>query len=178
VKLQTEALGGTVEVKSEMNRYTVFTVYLQKPENVTRQLLYQEPYAEIFYDARINSVGTIWHGPVTSEQYRSAFKKCLEFVKVYNTPNYFADLTEQGPIDREDQYWMFSEIMPEAARNGLKRIAIIWPDSTTPHAWEYIKNIADALSTLGIWQITFSSMEEGMDWIQEENEKATLKIKA
>jgi len=176
VKLQAEALGGYVEIESEINRFTCFRIYLRKPVNVERQVLYKEPFAEIFYDARINSTGVIWHGPVSSEQYRMVFQKCLDFVKVYNAPNYISDISHQGPIDKADQLWMFSEIMPEAARNGLTRIAAVRPDAADPKILEYLKGINESLVRLGVWQRFFLTMQEAVDWMENENEKANLKI--
>lgn len=177
VRLQAEALGGYVHVESEMNRFTRFIVYLRKPENIKRQVLYQEPHAEIFFDAQLNSTGVVWKGPISSAQYRTVFQKCLEFVKVYNTPNYIADISEQGPVERDDQIWMFHHIMPEAARNGLSRIAAIRPDATDQLTQEYLVGINQTLSQLGVWQEYFPSMESAVAWVQLENEKAALKFR-
>jgi signal transduction histidine kinase len=172
VKLQAEALGGSVDVASEMNKHTTFSVKLDQPANVERQILYQQPHAKIFFDARINSTGVVWNGPVSSNEYRSVFKKCLEFVKVYSTPNYIADLSDQGYISREDQLWMFHDIMPEAAQYGLKRIAAVKPGVDDQHAKEYMSGISDALKKLGIIQEYFPTFDEAVNWIQQENEKA------
>ncbi len=174
VKLQAETLGGSIEVESEMNRGTKFTVRIAKTENVERQCLYKESYAEIFFDAQLNCTGVIWQGPLTSEQYRNVFQKCLGFVKAYNTPNYIADLSNQGHISKEDQYWMFHTILPEASRNGLRRIAGVRQDVSDPIVQEYLKGINQSLVKLGARQEFFSSMREAMDWIQQENEIATL----
>ncbi|RAV98645.1 sensor histidine kinase [Pseudochryseolinea flava] len=175
VKLQTEALGGSVHVDTEINRSTRFTVYLRKPINISRQVLYKEDHAEIFFDAQINSTGIIWKGPVTSTQYRKVFQKCLDFVKAYNTPNYIADLSNQGIIAREDQQWMFDKILPEASHNGLSRIAAIRPDATEPLVKEYLAGINQTLSSLGVHQEFFLSMDEAVTWIERENEKAALR---
>jgi two-component sensor histidine kinase len=171
VKLQAESLGGYVHAESEMNRYTRFTVYFRKPDNITRQTLYKEPHAEIFFDAHINSTGVIWNGPVTSEQYRDVFQKCLDFVKEYNTPNYIADLSRQGHIEQEDQHWMFRHILPEAVRNGLTRIAAVRPDIADEHVQGYLNGINDTLMKIGILQQFFPSMEAATAWIAEQNEK-------
>lgn len=176
VKLQAEALGGTVHVQSDMNRYTTFTVSLRKPENVQQQMLLRETYAEMFFDARLNCIGTRWYGPVTGAQYRNAFLKCLEFVKAYNTPNYLADITAQGPIDAVDQQWMFETVLPEAARNGLVRIALVQPDASDTRIATYIQLLGQQLASLGMTIYWSTSPEAAMDWIQEENEKATLKF--
>ena len=174
IKLQTEILGGHVEVESEINKGTTFRIYLKKPENVERQVLFQSPYATIFYDAHLNCTGVIWVGPLTSEQYRSVFKKCLEFVKAYNTPNYITDLSRQGVIGLEDQAWVSREILPEASRNGLRRIAAIRPDHDDPRVKEYLRGINDTLVRLGAHMATFLTTEEAVNWIEEENIKAAL----
>jgi len=174
VKLQSESLGGTVEIDSEINRFTRFTVKLKKPVNIDRQVLYQESYAEIFYDARVNATGVIWKGTVTSEQYRSVFRKCLEFVRSYNTPNYIADLRLQGPIQTADQLWMFQEILPQAIRNGLKRIAGIAGNLDDPLVLQYIQGINENLLKLGAVQKYFPSREAAFEWLQHENQLASV----
>jgi signal transduction histidine kinase len=174
VKLQAEALGGKVEVESEINKYTKFTVYLSEPDNIQQQVLYDSAYARIYYDATINCTGVVWNGPVSSEQYRGVFLKCLEFVKTYSTPNYVADLTNQGYINRDDQMWMFQNIMPDAATYGLRKIAAISPDRSDPKVKEYLNGISYTLNKLGIEQEFFISHEEAISWIQYQNEKSSL----
>jgi hypothetical protein len=176
VKLQVEALGGHIAVESEINRYTKFTVYLKKPEDIQRQVLLKERYAEIFYDAQLNATGIIWQESVTGEQYRQAFAKTLDFVKVYNTPNFIADLSRHGHINKEDQRWMFREIIPESARNGLTRIVTVHPNADD-HINHYIKSIQEAAAPFGITQRYFTSMKEAVEWIESENEKIALKIR-
>jgi len=175
VKLQVEALGGMVQVDSELNRFTKFTILLSKPENIQRQVLYKEPFAEIFFDAQLNSTGVVWNGPLSSEQYRTVFQKCLEFVKVYNTPNYIADISQQGPVANEDQIWMFKEIIPDAARNGLRKIAAIRPDAAEGTVLDYLSGINKTLSSLGVHQEFFLTMKDASDWIELENEKVSFK---
>lgn len=172
VKLQCESLGGFIEVDSEVNKFTAFTIYLKKPSNVNRQVLYNETYALIFYDAQINAMGVIWRGPVTTLQYRDAFNKCLEFLKVYNTPNWISDLSDQGPIQDEDQQWMFREILSAAARNGLKRIAAIKSHANDAQILMYHENIKMTIEKLRLEQQFFNNIQQGIDWILRENERA------
>ena len=91
------------------------------------QLLLDEPYAKIIFDATTNSTSVTWHGPVTSDEYRSVFSKAIEILSAYNTPNWVSDISHQGPVSKEDQIWMLTTILPAAAKNGLKRIATIEP---------------------------------------------------
>jgi len=174
VKLQCEALGGTIDVQSELNKFAEFTVRLRKPENVKRQMLLDEPYAKIFFDATANSTGVIWHGPISSEQYRMVFSKALEFLQAYNTPNWMSNVVDQGPIALEDQLWLFENIIPEASRNGLRRIAFIRPDADDERVINYLRNIETQASHLNIAFRPFPSMDDAFDWMMQENEKATL----
>jgi len=174
VKLQAEALGGSVEVYSEVNRFTQFTVKLKKPENVERQYLYQEPHAQIFFDARLNSMGVVWNGPLTSHQYRTVFNKCLDFIKVYHTPNYISDLTRQGLIQPEDQQWVFNEIFPQAVKYGLKRIGAVRPPDGNITSSDYISGLKDTLKHLDITFATFLSPDEVSRWMEQQNEKDSL----
>lgn len=176
VKLQCESLGGFIEVDSELNKFTAFTIYLKKPANVNRQVLYNEIHALIFYDAKVNAMGVIWRGPVTSAQYKDAFNKCLEFLNVYNTPNWISDISHQGQLATEDQHWMFTEILPAAARNGLSRIALVKSHATNEQIKNYVDGIGETISKLRITLNFFSNFQQGLEWIQEENEKILTQL--
>lgn len=177
VKLQAEALKGDVAIKSEVNQFTEFTIRIAKPENIERQVFYQEPHAQIFFDARLNCTGIVWNGPVTSDQYRKVFERCLECVRVYHSPNYLTDLTQQGSVSLEDQQWMFKEIIPQAVKYGLIRIAAVRPDSNEPLIAEYMKGISFTMKNAGINQKFFASVTEASAWLEKENENASLKNK-
>lgn len=174
VKLQCESLGGVVDVESEVNRFTRFKIRLKKPVNIERQILYQESHADIFYDAKINVTGVVWKSTVTSEEYRSVFRKCLDFVRTYNTPNYLSDMTMQGTIQREDQQWMMESIMPLAIKNGLKRIAAVIGDTSQPLVRDYNVALNEELENMGAEYRFFNSREEAYEWLRMENEKAAI----
>jgi signal transduction histidine kinase len=172
VKLQAEALGGSIKVQSEVNKYTTFTVKLKKPENAERQILYQESFAEIFFDARLNCIGTIWHRRVSTEQYRIITKKILDFIRVYNTPNYVSDYSGEGTNHHVDKESIFSKEIPEAAKEGLSRIAMVVPD---------IKKVDDPtgrerLSSFGITVEFFLKMSDAVQWIEIQNSLAAARL--
>ncbi len=174
VKLQAEALGGNIEVESELNKFTRFTLTIRKPENIERQILYKENHATIFFDASINAVGVIWNGPISSTQYRETFLKCLEFVKAFNTVSYISDISNQGFVSTEDQQWMFTYIVPEAIQSGLRRICNVKPAYAAKESNEYINKIRENLLKLGAQYEVFPSLYEATQWIQEENGKELL----
>jgi signal transduction histidine kinase len=168
VKLQTEALGGTVSVESKPDLYTRFTITLPKPENTEFQVLLKENYATIFYNATLNACGIIWSGPVTSEQYRSVYEKCLEFLGLYNTQNWIADPSRQGYISPEDQKWLISTIVPQAVARGLKRIASVKPPAEIPSIISYHSNNKVVMEERGIPVRFFDTLQECSDWIRSQ----------
>ncbi|WP_276370610.1 ATP-binding protein [Chryseolinea sp. H1M3-3] len=174
VKLQCEALGGTVFVESELNKFTKFTLHLPKPDNLQMQLLLDEPYAKIVFDATMNSTGVTWRGPVSSEQYRQVFSKALEFLTAYNTPTWISDLTDQGHVAKEDQLWMLTTILPEAAKNGLKRIVLIQPLERDLEVQEYLESIELNINKFGIRYKSFRTVQETVEWLRKENQGTTL----
>jgi signal transduction histidine kinase len=169
VKLQCESLGGYIEVASEVNRYTRFTVYLRKPENIERQILYDEPYAKIFYDASINATGISWNGPISSQQYRDGFIKSLGFLKAFNTPNYVSDISNQGPVSADDQQWMFQSIIPEAIECGLRKIATVKPNGSNVVVQQYVEDLNVTLNRLGAHYQMFENMDKATEWMRKEN---------
>lgn len=169
VKLQCEALGGGIQVESELNKFTRFTLHFPKPENLQMQILLDEPYARIIFDATTNSTGVTWFGPVTSAQYRIVFSKALEFLSAYNTPTWVSNISLQGHIDKADQIWMLTKILPEAAKNGLKRIASIQPVENDFITQGYLDTIEANISKFGIRYKSFRSEEETIAWIHDEN---------
>ncbi len=178
VKLQAEALGGSVEIESEINRSTTFTVYLKEPENIERQILFAEPCAQLFYDAKINATGVIWHGPISSDDYRTVFKKALECIKIYATPNYIADISNQGYVSPEDQQWMFGTIIPEATRYGLRKVASIHPESNNEQTHVYMQTLNTILAKYGVVQLYFTTFNEACAWLHNDNERLHLETSA
>lgn len=171
VKLQAETLGGFVDIESEVNHFTRFTVYLRKPVNLSRQILYNMDHALIFYDARINCMGVTWRGPVTGIQYRDTFLKCVDFLSTYNTPTWVSDVSLQGPVAPEDQEWMLREIIPAAVRNGLKRLVGIVPPVKDDLLQQYLNRIIKSAHDVGCDFHFFSDFGEAGAWIQDANER-------
>lgn len=172
VKLQCESLGGSIEVESKINDHTTFTAFIKKPENISRQLLYSESAAKIFYDAKFHATGVVWNGPVSSDEYRKVFVKCLELLKVYATPNWISDITHQGPVSIDDLKWMVRDILSVATSNGLKRIALIKPESSSASMKSYVNTVDDILKRLHIEYKFVLSFEEACQWIEENDNKS------
>jgi hypothetical protein len=172
VKLQAEALGGSITVRSELNKYTTFSVKLRKPENAERQVLYHESFAEIFFDARLNCIGTIWHKKVNADQYNVVTKKIFDFIHAYNTPNYMSNLMAEGTAANFNLDNIFAKGITDAMKQGLSRIAVIVPDPFPGVNGEQQM----ALAKLGIALEFFPTMTEAVKWIENENLRTSVTL--
>jgi hypothetical protein len=170
IKMQVEALNGRIEVNSQINSFTEFKVFIGISQNLEEQVLMDEPYSKIFYDAILNSTGVILHGPISSGQFRVTYVKGIEFMKTYNTPSWLIDLSHQEPVDPLDRTWLRTEIIPEAIENGLVRIAAVQPPDLTNDVNRHLIDID--LPIPGITLRYFSSRVHAREWISGENEKA------
>jgi two-component sensor histidine kinase len=165
VKLQIESLGGKVEVTSELNVGTTFNVSFPDMREVEGQIVFESDFGSIFYNARTNCAGIIWKKQVTSEQYRTLFAKCLEMVRLYHTPYWISDLSKQGTISPDDQKWMVTTIMPEAIRQGLRKIANVYFEGQNND--DYRKRIRETSNKLGVGIEFFTDRKKAEDWIDD-----------
>ena len=164
VKTQIEVLEGTIDVESELNRGTTFSIYLPKPKDIEDQIFLENEAVRLCFDANINSTLILWKRNVTSEEYKSAFEAVIQTLRSYNTPAWIADLRRQGSIETEDQKWFMTSVLPEAVRCGLRRIGAI--GLTNPIRKLYYDKMITKTAELGIELRVFDTMEQAKDWVK------------
>lgn len=166
VKLQTQSMGGTIEVQSTLGTGTTFTVTLPIPETLREQILMDNSFAKLYFDASLNAVGIHWKSQVTPEVYNEFLLRAVAFVKTYRTSNWISNLSELIDRDEEKLNVFREKIRSQLKQDGLKRIAVIMPQAMYPD-YEQRKSIMrtayDAESQF------FETLEEAKDWIAEQN---------
>lgn len=167
VKMQTELLNGSIDVASEINHYTTFT--LQFPvTNTTEQILFEKEYGRVTYNALNNATEIHFFKAVTSEEYREIYLVALEFFKRFNIAFVLADLRESNVPSREDQQWLLHHIAPGASKNGIKKVAIVWmPFEVSAEMKAYLLETENFLATLGIDQKYFSDQHDAREWFNQ-----------
>ena len=164
VKTQVDTLGGKIEIESEINRGTTFTITLPTPRNVSKQIFFDSESAQIYYDADINNTVIVWKKNITGIEYRRAFQAVLYTLKTYNTPGWIADLRLQGVVDDAEQFWFMSTVIPEAVRCGLKRIAAV--GFNDPIRKSYYDRMIERTAEAGITLKVFDSLEAAVGWME------------
>lgn len=166
VKSQIESLGGKIEIKSRLNVGTSFYLYFKTTTDIDGQVILNNDFCTLFYNAKINALGIIWKTQPTSEQYRKIFNKSHEMMMLYHTSYWLADMRLQGIIDPVDQQWLFREIIPSAVRHGLKKVLCIRNPEQSNET--YRVKLKETSTALGIDTLYFDSLEQAETWIDRE----------
>jgi signal transduction histidine kinase len=167
VKTQVESVGGRIEVFSELNVGTRFVVHFPLPTEVEGQVVFSSEFGSVFYNARTNAAGIVWHTNVTSAQYRKMFQKCLEMVELYHTPFWISDIRKQGRVDPEDQKWMLTHTFPQAYKFGLRKVALIYLAHEINE--DYRSRISATAAQLGVAMEFFTTQVDAEAWILEQS---------
>ena len=90
-------------------------------------VLQDNEFSKVYFDSELQAGVIEWKdNKLTSEEYRSAFEKVIEFTKGKNIfVNYLADTRLQSVVTPEDRKWFQNNIIPEAIENGLQRGAVV-----------------------------------------------------
>jgi anti-sigma regulatory factor (Ser/Thr protein kinase) len=163
VKSQMEIMNGRIEVESEPDKGTLFRLLFPIPEDVDKQVFFENESAQLYYDAYINNTVIIWKRNVSSDEYRKAFEVVLQTIKTYNTPGWIADLRNQGVISPQDQQWFISNVLKTAAENGLLRIATV--GFNDPIRKDYYQRMISKTAEFGIELKVFESIEAAVSWM-------------
>lgn len=164
VKTQVDTLGGSVEIESEINRGTTFSITLPHPKNVSKQVFYKSEAAQIYYDADINNTVIVWKKNITGPEYRKAFQTVLYTLRTYNTPGWIADLRLQGTVPDEEQKWFLTTVLPEAVTCGLRRIAAI--GFSDPIRKNYLDRMVAKTEHHKIELKDFDQLEDAINWMK------------
>lgn len=168
VNLQVNSLGGSIDVCGEVDVYTEFIVTLPPADSVQHQSIWEETYAEIFFDAHLSLIGLNWKSAVTSEELRGTLQRSAECMREYNATHWLMDIRDRGNISDEDQLWLLDSFLPTIFKLGLKRLALVYQDELHPDTLRFYKKNSEVLEKYDI-QIFFTrSAQEAYKWLQKQ----------
>jgi|JI10StandDraft_1071094.scaffolds.fasta_scaffold00925_6 signal transduction histidine kinase len=174
VKLQTEALGGKIEVRSEVDRGTTFLVKLKLTEDVNEQLLLDNEVVKIYYDASIDALCTLWKAAHTNEDFENVLVLSLDFLKTYRTPNWISDVRQVPHRDEVALNQIRAKYKTEYVKVGIRRVAVVVnPADYSAEGFESKKQ--DITNAYPVHFNFFDNFETGHNWIKVENEKRKAK---
>lgn len=168
VKLQVEALGGTIEVESTLHKGTTFTLCFPKLDNLEEQVLLDNKIATLYYNAPLNCIGINWKKTGTLPQTKDILKKSVDFIKNYQTANWISNITRVADREEEELNAWRAQHNAELKRAGLKRIGVVLQNEL--HHSEFI----DKKGFMNVYDMEmkiFSTTLEAKQWIEAEYKK-------
>jgi len=168
VKLQVEALEGTIEVESILHKGTKFTLCFPKLDNLEEQILLDNKIATLYYNAPLNCIGINWKKISTVVQTKELLRKSIDFIKNYQTPNWISNIARVADREEEELNAWRTKQSAELKRAGLKRIGLILPEELI-HS-DFI-NEKGFMNVYDLEMKAFSSTLEAKQWIEIENKK-------
>jgi signal transduction histidine kinase len=166
VKLQTQSMGGTIDVSSKLGAGSTFTITLPIPQTLSEQILLDNAGARLYYDASLNAVGIHWKQKVSNSEFKEFLLKAVDFVKTFQTPNWISNVSNVTDRDEEDLNQLRQRVRADLKQAGLKRIATIMPKVNFPDYEQrrnLMKPVFDADTQF------FESLEEAKRWLAEQN---------
>jgi hypothetical protein len=164
MKTQVDVLKGKIHLQSSLNVGTTFSIMLPGPDDIENQMVFENECAQLYYDARTNCINIIWKRTSTTAEYREIYETLLQTVRAFHSPGWIADLRNQGEINERDQRWFLDAVLPEGARSGLKRNALVRHDD--PEKVPYYRRGTDRAAELGIEVRFFDNMDDAKAWMQ------------
>ncbi len=103
---------------------------------------------------------------LTSEGFRANYLKILEYFKKLKTTSVLENMQNSMGPTAEDQEWFNKNIIPDAAKSGLKKMAILTSALENGSNLEKFIFINDmTCNKLGIEQRIYTNIDEANEWL-------------
>lgn len=135
---------------------------------VKEELVLDENFVKVYYDAEKQLGKIVWSGIATSpQQYKEPFLKLLELTKQGRpVVRFLSDTREQGVVNPQNRKWFEQEMVPNAIEAGLKRSAAI--SSGNVFKRYYLNMILSAVNKFNMPFKIFSDEESAVEWLMKE----------
>lgn len=166
VKLQTQSMGGVIDVSSKIGTGSKFTIILPIPHTLNEQILLDNAGARLYYDASLNAVGIHWKQKVSHAEFKEFLLKAVDFVKTFQTPNWISNVSDVTDRNESELNVLRVKVRADLKLAGLKRIATIMPRANFPDyekRRDIMKPVYDAETQF------FETLEEAKLWLEEQN---------
>lgn len=163
VKLQSEALGGYVEVNSAEGVGTTFSVYINISTVAEEQVLLDTPLVKITFNANKNYLFTQWKRSVTATEFQEVSTHIADFMKNFRIPNGITDITFL--LHTKDNYGEIrKEFQHKLQTYGTQRMAFIFPRSSCTQT-EYKLRTDTVRDAYAIPVDFFDDLEKAISWV-------------
>lgn len=171
VKLQTESLGGKIEIESLPGIGTTFTITIPIAVNPNHQIIMDKEWGKLYYDAFINTTFVIWKRALHVSEFKEFFQRCVEFNNAQQCPNWIAEIKKGTKADDDNEEYNKARLAfaNEMKRTPLKRLAYVISPENEPADFDIYKKQLKEFYQGRIF--FFVKIDDALIWIQQEVEK-------
>ena len=132
---------------------------------MARELIHQDEFARIYWDAKLGMVELDARGDPTSAQYRTIMDRLLQIVKEKNASKLLGDCGNVGAVSFEDLLWTETDWSTRLAKTKMKYVAIIMPKSLGLHM--AIDKMSDKVDGKTVGQVRkfFADTDSARKWL-------------
>jgi len=127
------------------------------------KVLLETEKADIRFNPETRAIEVIWKKVHDDATYKLVFTKGVEFLKEYSASAWLSDIRQQGVVGPANAKWLQTEVIPQAIKAGLKRIAVVMDKDVFKQF--YVKNIQH--TTENSLMQNFDSTESANAWLKE-----------
>jgi hypothetical protein len=93
------------------------------------EVIYNSNTVSASYLTNDKLIKLIWKEESTTSEYRTMFETIVDFAQKNKVRFLISDITKEGLVSFDDFKWLDEEILKEAVKLGVERIALINGDS-------------------------------------------------
>jgi signal transduction histidine kinase len=173
VKLQTESLGGQVQIESVLGTGTTISILIPNITNPDHQIIMDKEWGRLYYDAFQDTTVVVWKRALSVSEFFEFYQQCVDFSNSQLCANWIVEIkrgtkAEESNIEYQQARLKFAN---ELKRTSLKRIGYVISEANEPPDFEEYKKHMIAFYQGRI--SFFRSIQESQNWISAEikNEK-------
>ena len=127
-------------------------------------LNYQIPNLSVRWDGALQSIIMEWTGFIHGGDFKKTVNQGLNLLIENKGCKWLADLSKMEVIAQEDQRWIDEEWFPQAAKTGVKYIAMVRPQMIL--AQMSVRRVTGKVGELEIETAYFDSVEQAREWLK------------
>ncbi len=162
-KQQIESMGGSIDVESELNKGTKFTIRFPTVDisEIESQLFYGSDVANIYLDV-VNLITTlVWKRMPTPDEFKEVFTNNIEVFSSYNSDKWIIKLELLKEMPEKEKQWILDNAIDTYTNVGVKTIAIIRDlENSNQDFWEEFAKLTAKKSVNVIFVNSFEMAKE------------------
>jgi hypothetical protein len=127
------------------------------------ELVYESPVVKAIHQPEEDLVTLHWKSQANTHEYRQMFQSLVEFANKKKIRRIISDMRQEGLVSFDDAKWLDEEILNQAKKLGVERIALVVDDSIFSHV--YAENILRKMKESAVRVQLFDDMSSAKGWI-------------